>query len=122
MLTTKVETLEANLSSMESAKDVSQELANHLEKELQRTRTSYQKLQGECLEWRTKVDDLQIREKQLDTILKSHRRQKTDLDQTLDSTNQQNTLLKHKIHNLESSITEKDHDFRKRYTEIIISQ
>lgn len=114
LLQTKVETLSANLSSMERSKHVSQELANHLEKELNKTRASYQKLQEENANVRLKLDDSHSREKQLDILLSHQRRQKEDLDTTVSSNAQENLELQSRVHELEASISEKDRQHLKK--------
>lgn len=99
---------------MERSKQVSQELANHLEKELNKTRASYQKLQEENSSLRLKLDDSHNREKQLDILLAHQRRQKEDLDSTVSSNAQENLELQSRIHGLEAAISEKDRQHLKK--------
>ena len=80
----KMESLKVDVASGERAKHVSQDLAGHLEKELQKTRTSYQKLQGENCELRVKLEDSHTREQQLDMLLTSQRKQRSNLDSSLE--------------------------------------
>ena len=109
-----METLNASLSSLERSKHVSQELANHLEKELNKTRASYQKLQEENASLRLKLDDSHGREKQLDILLAHQHRQKEDLDSTVSSNAQENLELHSRIHELEAAISEKDRQHLKK--------
>ena len=117
----KMESLKVDVASGERAKHVSQDLAGHLEKELQKTRTSYQKLQGENCELRVKLEDSHTREQQLDTLLTSQRKQRSSLDSSLKASNQQNLEAQLRIRELEGSLNERERDFKKKFVNCVPS-
>ena len=99
---------------MERSRQVSQELADHLERELNKTRASYQKLQEENANLRLKLEDSHGREKQLDTLLTHQRRQKAELDTTVSSSAQENLELQSRVQELKAAISEKDRQHLKK--------
>ena len=117
----KMESLKVDVASGERAKHVSQDLAGHLEKELQKTRTSYQKLQGENCELRVKLEDSHTREQQLDMLLTSQRKQRSNLDSSLKASNQQNLEAQMRIRELEGSLNERERDFKKKFVNCVPS-